>query len=72
MTKTIPGLSRRQALDGHRRRRGCHWAPLAAHAQEGESSAVEPRTTITEPRREFGPDAKTQCLFLGSRSRRRR
>ncbi|MGB3407575.1 MAG: SMP-30/gluconolactonase/LRE family protein [Jannaschia sp.] len=59
MTKHTPGLSRRQALTAI----GSGAAVLAATPILAQSTAVEPRTTITEPRRVFGPDAPPNVYF---------
>ena len=59
MTKEITGLSRRQALGAL----GGGAVAFTAAAAGAQSSAVEPRTTITEPRRDFGPDAEPNVYF---------
>lgn len=52
-------LNRREALATF----GAGTVALTAFAANAQSSAVEPRSTITEPRRDFGPDAEPNVYF---------
>jgi gluconolactonase len=59
MTKTSTNLSRRQALGAL----GGGAVALTAVAANAQSSAVDPLTTITTPRRDFGPGATPNVYF---------
>lgn len=59
MTKHNPGLSRRQALGAL----GSGAVALAATPAFAQSTAVDPLSTITDPRRDFGPDAAPNVYF---------
>ena len=59
MTNRTTPLTRRAALGAM----SAGAATLAALPAAAQSSAVEPRSTITEPRRDFGPDADPNVYF---------
>ncbi|WP_308915900.1 SMP-30/gluconolactonase/LRE family protein [Jannaschia sp. LMIT008] len=59
MTYSKTGLSRRQALGAI----GGGAAALTAVAANAQSTAVDPRSTVTEPRRDFGPGAEPNVYF---------